>query len=83
MHEVEKVYIRDNGIASALEAWIYRQERDKLDKPYLIEANGKVYTLNDLLREIRLQTEVGRKFEKDAYDMLIDILIDKQAANND
>ncbi len=82
IQEIETKHIKNNGISAALEKWIYRQERGKLDKPYLIEANGKAYTLNDLLREIRLQTEVGRKFETDAYDMLIDILTDKQAENN-
>lgn len=41
----------------------------------LIQANGKQYTLNEILYEVRMQTETGQKLEKDLIMLTIDLLL--------
>lgn len=65
----------NTSIEGALEEWIAIQDADDLDKPYLITANGRAYTLNDLLKEIRLQTPFGTQVQKDLLMLTIDLLI--------
>jgi len=64
----------DNSIEGALEEWIQMQE-NKGDDPYLLTISGKNYTLNELLNEIRLNTEFGQKFVKDLNMLTIDLLL--------
>jgi DNA-binding NtrC family response regulator len=65
----------NTSVEGALEEWIAMQDADDLDKPYLITANGRAYTLNDLLKEIRLQTPFGTQVQKDLLMLTIDLLI--------
>lgn len=65
----------DTSIEGALEEWISIQNEEDLDSPYLITANGKQYTLNDLLKEIRLQTPFGTQVQKDLLMLTIDLLL--------
>ncbi len=75
---VEKVVDADhflnNDIASALEQWILKNDTDK-EKPYMLSSNGKMYTLNDILREIRLQTELGKTFASGMNKLTIELLM--------
>ena len=75
---VEKVVDADhslnNDIASALEQWIVKNDTDK-EKPYMLSSNGKMYTLNDILREIRLQTELGKTFASGMNKLTIELLM--------
>jgi DNA-binding NtrC family response regulator len=68
-------YKIDTSIEGALEEWISIQNDEDLDSPYFITANGKQYTLNDLLREIRLQTPFGTQVQKDLLMLTIDLLL--------
>jgi len=68
----------NTSVEGALEEWIAIQDAEDLDKPYLITANGKSYTLNDLLKEIRLQTPFGTQVQKDLLMLTIDLLIRKK-----
>lgn len=45
-----------------LEDWLVKNPEDN-DKIAYREAGGKSYTWNDILKELRLQTEVGKHFE--------------------
>lgn len=65
----------DTSIEGAIEEWISIQNEEDLDSPYLITANGKQYTLNDLLKEIRLQTPFGTQVQKDLLMLTIDLLL--------
>ncbi len=65
----------DTSIEGALEEWISIQNEEDLDSPYLITANGEQYTLNELLREIRLQTPFGTQVQKDLLMLTIDLLL--------
>ncbi len=68
----------NTSVEGALEEWIAIQDANDLDKPYLITANGRTYTLNELLKEIRLQTPVGTQLQKDLLMLTIDLLIRKK-----
>ena len=65
-------------VEGAIEEWIKIQDRYDLDKPYIIEIGGNTYTLTDILREIRMQTEFGRTFQKDLTMAVIDMLLKKK-----
>src|SRR5690606_18225298 len=52
-----------NSLDNIIEDWIIAKEEDK-DKPIYITSGGHSYSLNDILKEIRLQTNVGKSFSK-------------------
>ena len=68
----------DTEIEGAIEEWVKIQDKFSLDKPYIIEIGDKSYSLNDILREIRQQTEFGRQFQKDLIMATIDLLLKKK-----
>jgi hypothetical protein len=41
----------------------------------MITVNGEQYTLNDLLRLIRLEDPIGKEIEKDLIMLTIDLLL--------
>jgi len=61
-------------VRTALEEWINLHEADIREKPYLISRNGKNYTLNEILHEIRMQTNIGKEIEKNIIMLTIDLL---------
>lgn len=65
-------------VEGAIEEWIKIQDKFSLDKPYIIEVGDKSYSLNDILREIRQQTEFGQQFQKDLIMATIDLLLKKK-----
>lgn len=65
----------DNSISGAIEEWISIQDQRKRSEPYIVSAYGKEYTLDDILKEIRLQTEFGQRFKKDLLMLTIDRLL--------
>lgn len=65
----------NTSIEGALEEWISIQNGGDLNKPFLITANGKQYTLNDLLSEIRHKTPFGMQIQKDLLMLTIDLII--------
>jgi hypothetical protein len=71
------------SLEGALEEWILLQEESRLDQPYMITANGKQYTLRQILKEVREQTEFGKQIEKDLLMLTIDLLLRKRKAYND
>lgn len=65
-------------VEGAIEEWVKIESRFPRNKPYLIEARGKSYSLNDILKEVRLQTPFGRQFQKDLIMATIDLLLKKK-----
>lgn len=61
-----------------LEEWISKRDSDELIKPYLTTKSGQVYTLADLMVEIRLETELGRQMKKSILLLAIDLLTSQQ-----
>lgn len=67
-----------NSIEGALEEWILLQDKEKRKEPYMLTSEGKEYSLNEILKELREQTEVGQSFEKDLLMLTIDLLLRKK-----
>lgn len=65
----------DNSISGAIEEWISIQDQRKRSEPFIVSAYGKEYSLDDILKEVRLQTEFGQRFKKDLLMLTIDRLI--------
>ena len=61
-------------VGPALEEWINLHSEEMKNIPYIFSRNGKTYTLNELLQEIRMQTEFGKQMEKNILMLTIDLL---------
>lgn len=62
------------SLDNTIEDWIIQREDDK-DKPIYYTSDGKSYSLNDILLEIRTQTNVGKSFSKKLNQLTIDLLL--------
>lgn len=65
----------ESRVDAALQEWISLQPLDARTSPYLKTADGQTLNLNDVLREVRLQTPKGKKFEKRLIDLTIEMLM--------
>lgn len=70
----EAVLHLENSLDNTIEDWIINNAEDK-DKPIYITTNGTSYSLNDILREIRMQTSVGKDFSRKLNSLTIDLLL--------
>jgi hypothetical protein len=74
----------NNRIDCILEEWILRHEFFTREKPYIRDEKGNNISLNDVLNEIRKDTEFGRKMSSNIISTAISLLqrdidkIDKQ-----
>jgi hypothetical protein len=66
-----------------LEQWISKRSQEELEKPYLTTKSGLIYTLEELMVEIRMQTEIGQKMEKSILQLAIDLLTSNERKLND
>jgi DNA-binding NtrC family response regulator len=64
----------DNDISIALEEWILAHSDEQKEKPYLLTVDGRQLSLNEILSEIRMQTETGKYFSKNLSKLTIDLL---------
>ena len=64
----------DIRLDSALEQWISLHPESEKQSPYIVSRDGKSYTLNEILNEIRLKTPFGMDTEKDILLLAIDML---------
>jgi DNA-binding NtrC family response regulator len=65
------------SLDNTIEDWLIKKEGDK-DKPIYISTDGRSYSLNDIIREIRQQTPVGKDFSKKLNSLTIDLLLRKK-----
>jgi|GEM_PF-2883663 len=66
----------DNSISSAIDKWIEVRDRDRRNKPYMIDHKGKSYTLDDIKKEINMQTTEGMQIEKNITMLAIKLMMD-------
>ena len=71
----------ETSLEGALEEWI--ELHGQRDKTVLITSSGERYSLNDILKEIRLQTEIGSNFEKSLLKLTIDLIMRGKEKIND
>jgi DNA-binding NtrC family response regulator len=83
MSIIKKAVIHlENSLDNTIEDWIINKEEDK-DKPIYITTNGTSYSLNQILHEIRTQSEVGKGFSRKLNSLTIDLLLRKKEGLND
>ena len=64
----------ETNVDNAIEDWIIKNPADK-DKPVYFTSDGKSYSLNKILSEIRNQTTDGKEFAKKFNALTIDLLL--------
>lgn len=74
-------YFRTN-LDNTIEDWIIQKEEDK-DKPVYFTADGNSFSLNQILTEIRCQSDVGKSFAKKLNELTIDLLLRNKKSLND
>ena len=75
LRQVEKaISYLSNRVDCILEEWILRHELYKREKAYIKDTDGKEYSLNDILKEIRKDTEFGRKMASNIISTAISML---------
>lgn len=78
----EAVSYFNTSLDNTIEDWIIQKDEDK-DKPVYFTSDGKSYSLNQILYEIRTQTDVGKSFAKKLNELTIDLLLRKKENLND
>lgn len=63
-----------NSLDNTIEDWIIEKDEDK-DKPVYFTADGKSYSLNQILGEVRKQSDVGKSFSQKLNALTIDLLL--------
>ena len=66
-HELE------TRIDCVLEEWISKRTNDELKAPYVTSKSGKTYSLEELIVEIRMETEIGKQLEKSILQLAINL----------
>lgn len=64
-----------NDISGVIEEWIKLHPKGAKDKPFITSLDGTTYTLNEILKEIRLQTSLGLDLAKSVNKLTIDLLM--------
>lgn len=72
----------NTNLDNTIEDWIIKKEEDK-DKPVYFTADGKSYSLNQILLEIRKQSEIGKSFGRKLNELTIDLLLRNKKNLND
>ena len=63
-------------VSTAMEEWLEEQE-DK-QQIMMIRENGKSYTAEELIKQIRLETDFGQRVESKILKLTIDLLFRKK-----
>ena len=61
-------------IDTAVESWLENHSEEDKNKPFLSSADGHNYSMNDLLKEIRTQTQFGQSIALDINKLTLDLL---------
>ncbi len=64
----------DTRVDCVLEQWIAKRPKEEREKPYLTTRSGETYTLDDLIIEIRKETELGQRMERGILQLAIEQL---------
>lgn len=80
INEAEEFF--NTNLDNTIEDWIIQKEEDK-DRPVYFTADGKSYSLNQILIEIRKQSEIGKSFGRKLNELTIDLLLRQKKKLND
>ncbi|MBO0356216.1 hypothetical protein J0656_19520 [Muricauda ruestringensis] len=73
----------DTRVDCILEQWIAKHSEKERAKPYLTTKSGTIYTLDDLIVEIRKETELGQQLEKSILQLAIELLTSQKRQLDD
>ncbi|MDO7851372.1 hypothetical protein [Hymenobacter convexus] len=62
-------------VDAAIESWIESHPPETREQPYITTANGETISLENILQEIRLQTEKGKEFERRFLMLTVDLVM--------
>ena len=66
-------YLMDTKLDCVLEQWILNHPEELLNKPYITTSDKGVMSLNDVLVEIRNQSDFGKTLERNLMVLTIDL----------
>jgi DNA-binding NtrC family response regulator len=76
------IYKLEKRVDCILEQWIKRRPDEEVKKPFMTTSTGEIYTLEDIIVEIRKETQIGQRLEKGIIQLAIDLLTrDKEKLN--
>lgn len=64
----------ETRVDCVIERWITKHSDEEREEPYLVTRSGEKYTLNNILKEIRQQTDFGKEMERKILYLTIDLL---------
>lgn len=64
-----------SNIDNVIEGWLQNHVQKDIDKPFMVSSSGESYTLEEVLKEIRLQTDFGKEITKNINKLTIDLLM--------
>jgi DNA-binding NtrC family response regulator len=64
----------NSQIDTAVESWLEKHSEEEKNQIFLKSADGKQYSMNDLLKEIRQQTQFGQSIALDINKLTLDLL---------
>jgi CheY-like chemotaxis protein len=70
-------------VDAVIEDWIMRHPEDKRKQVIQKTKDGRSYTMNEILESIRMQTEVGVRFEKNLLKLAIELFSRQKLKIND
>jgi hypothetical protein len=65
-----------------LEEWIVEKSAEDREKPFMALADKRIYTLNEILENIRQKTPLGDEITKDILGLAIDLVLKKMNTGN-
>jgi DNA-binding NtrC family response regulator len=74
----EATFCMNSQIDSAVESWLENHSKEEKNKPFLTSADGRKYSMNDLLKEIRMQTGFGQSITLNINKLTLDLLFRKK-----
>lgn len=77
------IHIQNSKVDAVLERWILNQQQDIGNEPYIVSTNGKTFSLNNILSEIRSQSEFGKQLERNIIQLAVDLLARGKKKLND
>ncbi|MDR1388956.1 MAG: response regulator [Treponema sp.] len=73
----------DIDIAGAIEEWIKSNSEERRNIQFITTSDGKTFTLNDLLNDIRKETLTGKRFANNLLKLTVDLISRNREKLND
>jgi len=64
----------NSQVDTAVEKWLENHTEEEKNKTFLTSADGKAYSMNDLLKEIRIQTQFGQSITMNINKLTLELL---------